>query len=159
MKNFSLLLITLFINLSTIQIFAQKESIPREVIIVEFINPSGMLDKSEVLINQNARTNYETFGGGGDAGFAGCWDCSKEKSEKINREYKEELKKFSYDFTARARQISKNVSRLSFTISFGDGTCQTKTKFLVYRNKRKKLLLKCGVNLTAYYSVEGKEAN
>ena len=161
MKRFFCLLLIIIVasHFGTIQIFAQKRTKPREVIVIEFTTPYKSINRQEVLINRTPQTNYETAGGGAAGGGAGCGDCSREESERLSREYKAELRKFSYGFTAKARRLDKDKSNVDFGISVGGGNCQTEKTFTVYRRQQTKFQLDCGITLTAYYGLESEKAN
>jgi hypothetical protein len=157
--NFSLLLIIVVAShFGIIQVFAQKQLKPREVIVIEFTSPRGSPAKYEVLINRTPKTNYEILGGGAYAGGVGCGDCSREEYERLKEKHKAELASLSYGFSAKAWRMGKNKSNLNFGISTG-GNCRTQKTFTVYRDRQTKIQLDCGVTLTAYYGLESKEAN
>ena len=123
-KLFCLLfIITCTSNFGTNAIFAQKRTKPREVIVIEFLTPTGINERREVLINRTPKTKYETSGGGAIASCAGCGDCSQETFEELNRKAKEEARKKSYGFSIKAWRMGKNKSNVSFGISIGGGIC------------------------------------
>lgn len=158
-RIFSLLFIIAAVShFGTIALFAQKRPKPREVIVIEFTAPNNRLVKREVLINRTPNTDYRTSGGGASGAGAGCGDCSREQFEELNRKAKEEARKKSYGFTAKAWRMGNNQSNVSFGISVG-GNCRTQKTFAVSRFQKTEIKLDCGINLTAYYGIESKEAN
>lgn len=164
-KLLILFLVLVASHFGTTAIFAQKKAKPREIVVIEISVPTfDDADKREVLINQTAEGKYEISGGGGKgiASTVGCPRCSAEELAELHAELKKSLineNEFSsYSFTARARRMGNDKSKMSFDISVGE-SCRAKKVFTVYRNQQNEIQLNCGVSLIAYYGFEMKEAN
>lgn len=161
MKRISLLVLIIAFasQFGITQIFAQKKSKLREVIIIEFTTPSNAILKREVLINRTSKIK-SWIGSGVENGIGvGCSHCDKKKLEEINRKAREKFKKESYSFTASAWKTGKNKSNLNFDVSIGDGNCYTKKIITIHRNKITNVQLNCGLSLVAYYGFESEEVN
>jgi hypothetical protein len=140
-RFFSLLLIITFAShFGTIHAFAQKKSKRKEAVVIELSIPGREeTTKAEVPINQTPKPENSIRGGGG------CGDCDESQTPP-------------YEFKAGVFKMDKNKTKVSFGIKIGD-ECKTSWVFTVYRNRKTKLQLQCGVSLIAYYRFKSEEAN
>jgi hypothetical protein len=140
-RFFSLLLIITFAShFGTIHTFAQKKAKRKEAVVIELSIPGREETiKAEMSVNQTPKFENSIQGGGS------CGDC-------------DEFQTPDYEFKATAFKMNKNKTKVSFKIKIGD-ECKTSWVFTVYRNRKTKLQLQCGVSLIAYFGFESEEAN
>ena len=126
------------------QVFAQKKLKRKEVIIVKFLIPKQReFDNVKIPIEKNSK----------DAGISGgaVNECLTNKGCD-NSDY------WTYTFSANAFRTRKAITKVNFEIEVTKG-CKTQKTFTVYRKRRTKLRLDCGVSLIAYQGFESEEAN
>ena len=149
MKNLSIFLFVLFVILcfANTQSLAQNKAKSKEVIIVEFLIPyRDDFAKSKITINKNSKSKISDGGVSiSECGFPETEECKTFIST-------------NYEFLAKADELSKISTKVTFNIEVTDG-CKTKKIFTVYRNQKTKLKLKCGVTLIARYVFASEETN
>jgi flagellar basal body L-ring protein FlgH len=153
MKNFSslLLIITFASHFGIIEMFAQKQAKPKEVIIVVFsYSADYSFDGLEFPINKTAKGKFDAGGGMvSECGFP-------EKPECANFIYS------SYEISGKAFAAGKNQVKIKLkgeiTVDVND--CRINGIYTVYRNRKTKIRFNsCGANLIFYYGLKSKKAN
>jgi hypothetical protein len=153
MKKFSSLLAVLIFAFcfGAVQDFAQKQSKPKQAIILEL----SVQDK-----------NYETFKMPINLNKIGSTKSSNEGLAKdYGPNYDEKVEGPlgpGYSVKWKADVISKNQTKITLTVKIEDGidvNRKVRKTFLITRNRQTKLQLKNNVNFVAYYGFETEEQN
>jgi hypothetical protein len=116
-----------------------------EVIIIEvaFSNHHSS-DTQEIPINRirNSKSGLDW------KVISECGGCMTEEDWKNAEPY------LTYTATASVYRLGRTKVNVGFSISVND-ECRTRRVFSVRRGERTKIVLPCGVNLTAYYGLKG----
>lgn len=141
---FSIILVIIFC-FNNIQSLAQNRAKVKEVIVIQFLIPNRTsFSEWKVPINRYKRT-------GSGVGGISISECGFPETE--------ECKNFvysSYEFSAHSIKLNNFATRVSFNINVSD-ECKTKKVFTVYRAKKIRLKLRCGVILTSRYGLASEK--
>jgi hypothetical protein len=153
MKKFSSLLAILIFALcfGAIQGFAQKQTKPKQAIILELSVQDESVETFEMPLNLNKPGSTKSS----DEGLAK--DAGPGYDEKVDGPLGP-----GYSVKWKALVISKNQTRITLTVTIDDGidvNRKVRKTFLISRNRKTKLQLKNNVSLVAYYGFEREEEN
>jgi len=139
MKTVLLLLVLTFFGSGTTQIFAQKKSNPKDVIVVELSVSKGTNTQIiEVPISTVSRTSEKPL--------KPAWEKDGDGSLPPQ---------FSYNLEAYIND--KNSSKVYFAAVVERCQETTRKDFIVTKGKRTELELGCEIKITAYYGIKSKD--